>query len=96
MFRLVQIHLKEVTCAIEFKAEFLDLIYRQTDHLFIYDIQKIIDGYIRRGVREDELEYSLGYSANDSCEIIAEPRNGGENTRRQLKRANDEITTSKN
>ena len=51
---------------------------------FIYDIKKIIDGYIRRGVREDELEYSRGYSANDSCEIIAEPRNGGENSRRQL------------
>jgi len=51
---------------------------------FIYDIQKIIDGYIRWGVREDELEYSLGYSANDSCGIIARARDVGENKCQEL------------
>ena len=51
---------------------------------FTYDIYKTMEGRVRRGVQEAALEYSLGFSANDSCEVIAGPRDGGENARLQF------------
>ena len=51
---------------------------------FSYDIYKTMEGRVRRGVQEAALEYSLGFSANDSCEVIAGPRDGGENARLQF------------
>ena len=90
MFQLVQIPLKEVTCAIEFKGEYLQLTDRQTEKLLLKILKKIIEGYSTRRVREDELEYSLGYSANDRYGIIAWSRDVWENTYQVLNSARHE------
>ena len=65
---------------------------RSEDGIYLYDVHKTIDGYIRLRVQESELEYLLGYSSNDLDGSVLEPRRGSENTRSQLKRAAQELS----